>query len=164
MKECVILLPMLYILLENIVFAGLIMFLFGAYMVGWEKKLLAKRSTNEIWNIFFGGRYIILLMGLFSIYTGIIYNDVFSKSVNVFRSNWYVNDNYTLDIIQKSKMITLDPKDSYVQYPYPVGMDPVWMLAENKIIFLNSYKMKLSIIFGVVHMIFGVCMSVVNIV
>ncbi|XP_011497363.1 PREDICTED: V-type proton ATPase 116 kDa subunit a isoform 1 isoform X2 [Ceratosolen solmsi marchali] len=143
---------------------GLIMFLFGAYMVGWEKKLLAKRSTNEIWNIFFGGRYIILLMGLFSIYTGIIYNDVFSKSVNVFRSNWYVNDNYTLDIIQKSKMITLDPKDSYVQYPYPVGMDPVWMLAENKIIFLNSYKMKLSIIFGVVHMIFGVCMSVVNIV
>ena len=140
------------------------MFLFGLYMVSFEKKLSAKRSNNEIWNIFFGGRYIILLMGLFSIYTGIIYNDVFSKSVNVFGSYWSVNQSYTFEYMQKAKTLTMNPKFEYIGHPYPVGMDPVWMLAENKIIFLNSYKMKLSIIFGVVHMIFGVCMSVINIV
>ncbi len=49
-----------------------------------EKQLEARKSDNEIWNYFFNGRYLIALMGIFSIYTGLIYNDVFSKSMNIF--------------------------------------------------------------------------------
>lgn len=99
-------------------------------------------------------------MGLFSCYTGLIYNDVFSKSLNVFGSNWRAS--YNASTILENKDLQLDPVTDYLQYPYPFGMDPVWQLASNKIIFQNAYKMKISIIFGVSQMLFGVFLSLVN--
>ena len=68
---------------------GFILFLFGLFMVVKEGSLEKKVENNEIASIFFGGRYIITFMGFFSIYTGFIYNDVFSKSVVIFNSAWY---------------------------------------------------------------------------
>ena len=67
---------------------GLLVALFAFWMIIQEKTLQFKWRTQEVWTIFFGGRYIIFLMGLFSIYTGLIYNDVFSKSLNIFGSSW----------------------------------------------------------------------------
>lgn len=34
---------------------GIIMFAFGLWMYINEKKFIAQKSTNEIWNIIFGG-------------------------------------------------------------------------------------------------------------
>ncbi|CAO1438885.1 unnamed protein product [Diamesa hyperborea] len=154
--------PFLFAIMFGDLGHGIIMFLFGLWMVTCEKSLSAKRSKNEVWNIFFGGRYIILLMGIFSMYTGFIYNDVFSKSMNIFGSSWRIN--YNVSTVMSNPELELNPASNALiaDLVYPVGLDPVWQVASNKIIFLNSYKMKLSIIFGVVHMIFGVCMSIVN--
>ncbi|XP_043664646.1 V-type proton ATPase 116 kDa subunit a1 isoform X3 [Vespula pensylvanica] len=153
--------PFLFAVMFGDLGHGLIMFLFGGWMVLKEKPLAAKKSDNEIWNIFFGGRYIVFLMGLFSMYTGFIYNDVFSKSLNIFGSHWNITYNFTT--VHSNRALQLNPNTTeYEQNPYPIGLDPVWQLAENKIIFLNSYKMKISIIFGVLHMLFGVIVGLWN--
>jgi len=133
-----------------------------------EKSLESKRDISEIFNIFFGGRYIIFLMSVFSIYTGLIYNDIFSKSVNLFGSHWSAK-NLTFTASESSPLMLgsphmLDPKDPsmYTSDAYPFGLDPAWQSATNKIGFLNTYKMKISLIFGIVHMTFGVLLSLWN--
>ncbi|XP_073825960.1 vacuolar H[+] ATPase 100kD subunit 5 [Musca autumnalis] len=149
--------PFLFAVMFGDLGHGMILFLFALYMVIKENQL--RKIKGEIFQLFFGGRYIIMLMGLFSLYTGFIYNDVFSKSMNIFGSSWTVR--YNTSTVMENKYLQMDPK-YHVQGVYPVGLDPIWQLADNKIIFLNTYKMKLSIIFGVLHMVFGVCMSLVN--
>ncbi|XP_063706594.1 V-type proton ATPase 116 kDa subunit a 1 isoform X3 [Culicoides brevitarsis] len=153
--------PFLFAVMFGDLGHGAIMMLFGLWMILKEKPLQAQNNQNEIWKIFFGGRYIIFLMGCFSMYTGLIYNDIFSKSLNLFGSRWKINlDNST---VMSNHIFQLDPKDQYVGTPYPFGMDPVWQVAPlNKIIFQNGYKMKISIIFGVIHMIFGVVVGYFN--
>ncbi|XP_034661529.1 V-type proton ATPase 116 kDa subunit a [Drosophila subobscura] len=150
--------PFLFAVMFGDMGHGTILFLLGLWMVLDERRLTKKRG-GEIWNIFFAGRYIILLMGLFAIYTGFHYNDIFSKSINVFGSHW-VNV-YNRTTVLTNPTLQLNPSVA-TRGVYPMGLDPVWQSASNKIIFLNTYKMKLSIIFGVLHMTFGVCMSVEN--
>jgi len=144
---------------------GILMSLFAAWMVLSEKKFMATKTDNEIWNTIFGGRYIVLLMGLFSIYTGMIYNDIFSKAFNIFGSSW--SSNYTTSTLENNKLLQLDPTmitgtRNYYSTPYPFGLDPVWQIASNKLNFLNSYKMKVSVILGVIQMLFGVMLSLWN--
>ena len=76
-------------------------------------------------------------MGSFAIYTGFIYNDVFSKSLHLFHSGWDIPVNGTVG--------------TFNGHTYPFGLDPGWHGASNALIFTNSYKMKMSIVTGVIH-------------
>ncbi|RIA99172.1 V-type ATPase family [Glomus cerebriforme] len=129
---------------------GIMVTLFAAYLVIFEKRLA--NGKGEIFDMFFGGRYIILLMGLFSIYTGLIYNDVFSRPMHLTTSGWAFSE----DTSKPNKEIG---RQTGV---YPIGVDPAWHGAENFLLFTNSYKMKMSVILGVIQMSFGICLSVFN--
>uniref|UniRef100_A0A8C8H318 V-type proton ATPase subunit a n=1 Tax=Oncorhynchus tshawytscha TaxID=74940 RepID=A0A8C8H318_ONCTS len=160
--------PFLFAVMFGDLGHGVVMACFALWMVLKEKSHKRKRSDNEIWTVFFEGRYIILMMGLFSVYTGLIYNDCFSKSLNIFGSGWsvramFTDQQWTNETLQTNALLTLDPNVTGVfSGPYAFGIDPIWNMAVNRLSFLNSYKMKMSVIIGVVHMSFGVVLSVFN--
>uniref|UniRef100_A0A0N4Z6L5 V-type proton ATPase subunit a n=1 Tax=Parastrongyloides trichosuri TaxID=131310 RepID=A0A0N4Z6L5_PARTI len=146
---------------------GIIMLLSALMLVLLEKKIEAAKIKDEIFNTFYGGRYVVLLMGCFSIYTGFIYNDFYSKSVNIFGSSWKNPYNESIlhsRFLDDAASLTLPVEQAYdSDYgPYPFGVDPIWNLASNKLNFLNTMKMKMSILIGITQMAFGVFLSLAN--
>ncbi|XP_061901966.1 T cell immune regulator 1, ATPase H+ transporting V0 subunit a3b isoform X1 [Entelurus aequoreus] len=160
--------PFLFAVMFGDVGHGVLMTLAALWMVLEEKDPKLRSNNNEIWKMMFGGRYLILLMGLFSIYTGAIYNECFSRGLSTFSSAWHVgpmfeNNIWNSSVLAGNQYLAMNPVVPGVfTSPYPFGIDPIWGLANNKLTFLNSYKMKMSVIIGVIHMTFGVSLSFFN--
>ncbi|CAL8355088.1 unnamed protein product [Merluccius merluccius] len=160
--------PFLFAVMFGDMGHGLLMALMALYLVLEEKNPKMKNSSNEIFRMMFGGRYLILLMGLFSMYTGTIYNECFSRGVSPFNSGWHVEpmfkaNKWNASVLAGNSFLSMNPVEPGVfTNPYPFGIDPVWGMANNKLTFLNSYKMKMSVIIGIIHMSFGVCLSFFN--
>ncbi|KAJ7621610.1 V-type ATPase, V0 complex, 116kDa subunit family [Mycena polygramma] len=144
--------PFLFAVMFGDIGHGCIIFAAALYMIMVEKKW-AKADLGEIIGQFFYGRYIILLMGLFSMYTGLMYNDIFSKSLHIWHSGWDFppEGNSTGRISATAN-----------GHKYPFGLDPGWHGADNGLVFTNSYKMKMSVVLGVIHMTFALCLQVPN--
>lgn len=134
---------------------GIIMTLAALAMIYWERPL-QRGKQDELFTMAFYGRYIMLMMGIFSMYTGLIYSDAFSREIPVFESmwEWQWPSNF-----KAHDTINATQTDGYV---YPFGLDWRWHGTENALLFTNSYKMKLSILLGWAHMTFSLCWSLVN--
>ncbi|KAF9133117.1 H(+)-transporting V0 sector ATPase subunit a [Mortierella sp. 14UC] len=145
--------PFLFAVMFGDVGHAILVFLAGLYLCLNERKLA--HVDGEMFQMVFGGRYIVLLMGAFSIFTGMMYNDIFSRAMPWFQSGWefHVPDDH-----KKNDVIIAQPNG----HTYPFGIDYAWHGTENYLLFTNSYKMKMSVILGVIHMSFGICMVYKN--
>jgi len=107
----------------------------------------------------FGARFMVLSMGIFALYAGFMYNDFFSISLNLFGSG------FKEEPAGSGQFTPLfDARDTGCpleggQGPYIFGLDPAWGGADNELIYVNSMKMKLSVLFGVLQMFVGVCLK-----
>ncbi len=88
----------------------------------------------------------LLMMGFFSVFCGFLYNDFMGIPLNIFGSC------YNLKTGQRKSPNCV----------YSFGIDPVWALSKQDLIFTNSVKMKTAVIIGVSHMTLGLIQKGIN--
>ncbi|XP_057490117.1 V-type proton ATPase subunit a3-like [Actinidia eriantha] len=133
---------------------GICLFLATLYFIFREKKL-SSQKLGDIMEMTFGGRYVILMMSIFSIYTGLIYNEFFSVPFELFGPSAYECRDFSCRDASTSGLVK-------VRATYPFGVDPKWHGSRSELPFLNSLKMKMSILLGVSQMNLGIILSYFN--
>lgn len=136
--------PFLFGMMFGDALHGLILLVIALYMIKKEKTMV----VPEILQMVFDGRYALLVCAPWCIFFGLLYSDFGGLTIPLFPSQFNVHHDG----------VTKNPN-----YTYPFGVDPAWHKSEEVgTAFLNSYKMKLSIIVGFMHMSLGSCISILN--
>ncbi len=123
---------------------GFLLFLFGAYLCYCKDDIKADNPLRPILK----ARYLLVMMGFFATFNGWMYNDFLSIPLGIFGTCYKNVDTVAVR------------KDNDCVYPF--GLDPKWYVASNELAFFNSLKMKVSVILGVIHMLFGIFLRGLN--
>lgn len=127
---------------------GSIILIAGLYLIVNEQQILAKK--HSILKPLLPLRYMIGLMGVFSVYSGFVYSEFASVFIPIFSSC------YSLTADESA----FERKDKDCVYPF--GIDWAWATATTEVTYYNSFKMKLSIIVGVLQMLLGIALKGFN--
>ena len=144
----VITFPFLFGIMFGDIGHGIIILFISIYFLlnsNYYKNLTGNNNEKNI----FKYRYFFLISGIFSIFCGFMYNELFSIPINFFGSCYHQINNYSEYI-----------KDDNCNYIF--GLDPIILLSGNELTIVNSFKMKFSVIVGVVQMTFGILIKGVN--
>jgi len=150
--------PFLFGIMYGDIGHGSMLLMIGIYAV-WKADEL-KFSIPEL----YAARYILLMMGLFAVYVGFLYNDFFSIGFTLFSSRWQAppGEHKPGHVVTYEPAPWFDTRNEGGTGPYPFGVDPAWHGAQNELVYMNSMKMKLSVILGVSQMVVGLCLRFAN--
>ena len=159
--------PFLFGVMYGDIGHGTLLSLGALYLVFTEGKMKDKRSMDDMLYNIYTARYMLLGMGLCAVYCGLVYNDFLSLGLNLFGSRYEffstekgskvpTNEPQTGD---KASLIGASGDPAGV---YPFGIDPVWHIAGNELLFFNSMKMKMSVIMGITQMTWGILLRGMN--
>lgn len=152
--------PFLFGVMYGDIGHGLFLFCAGLFLL-YKEKENDNAKLGEMAEGMHAGRYMITMMGFFAVYAGFIYNDCFSLGLNFFGSRW-VFENQEFGSIQEGSKATAIGSYGSDESVYPFGLDPIWHVSTNELLFFNSFKMKLSVIFGIMQMFMGTCLKGLN--
>ena len=128
---------------------GIIIFLFSLYLIIYNNNINNK-SGYSLLKLLTKFRYFLLLLSVNSIYCGFLYNEFMSVPLSLHNSCYEIDEEDS----RKAKK-----KDGC---NFPFGMDQKWFVADNELAFFNSFKMKFSVVIGVVHMLLGILLKGLN--
>lgn len=148
--------PFLFGIMYGDIGHGSCIALAGIIMIFTESNV-NKRGAGDMMKGVYMGRYMFLAMGLCGVYAGLIYNDFFSLGLNLFGTSYTWPKEPNAGSLATS---ISEYGDSSAVYPF--GTDPAWKISENELLFYNSMKMKMSVILGIIQMLFGVVIRGLN--
>merc|ERR1712161_128930 len=154
--------PFLFGVMYGDIGHGSFLFCAGLYLL-YNEKTNEKARLGEMMGGMHDGRYMITMMGFFAVYAGFIYNDMFSLGLNLFKSRWYfANQDMGREYVEEGAVATQIANYGDPETVYPFGLDPIWHVAQNELLFFNSFKMKLSVIMGIMQMFMGTILKGMN--
>ncbi len=155
--------PFLFGVMFGDVAHGLIVLAVALY-VCFRKDYL--KATGSLLASAINYRYMLLLMGIFATFCGFVYNDFASIPLYIASSCFGRDFNetaaYPLVYNVTTGNLTTASIPNAPSCVYPFGIDPKWASMDNEIQFMDSYKMKISVIIGVLHMTLGVVLKGFN--
>lgn len=148
--------PFLFGLMFGDIAHGFILFLFGLFVFVKGRSLAESFRIEHLEMRSVG--ILLTMMGFFAVYAGLVYNDFLALPVTIAQSCYEEKgEKYGKS---EERSITLVLKSPDCQWSF--SFDWAFHESSTSVTFLNSFKMKTSIIVGVVHMTLGILLKGLN--
>ncbi|EGB09325.1 hypothetical protein AURANDRAFT_53354 [Aureococcus anophagefferens] len=161
--------PFLFGMMYGDIGHGTCILLGGLYLLATYPTFAAGKAAgtvgdNEILDGIYSARYMLTMMGACAVYVGLVYNDCFSLALALFDSGyrWGGAENGLSGTVSPGSIANTTASYGTASNVYPFGVDPVWHISSNELLFFNSMKMKTAVIFGVAQMSGGIFLKGLN--